>query len=272
MDTRNKSFKQKANRFLRRVVLAPLAVFMGVGMDDILSGAEPMPEPEPEPEPEPTPEPEPEPTPEPEPAPKPEPSISDEIRGLKAAEAAERRKRQEREAELAAANEELERLRQEEKPFLGEEYEARFNEVEARVEERITQNRIIMSREFAMEKYDDFAGKEAAFLEMADKDPGLIPKMRASANPAAFAYKTVTDAQRIQKLQEMGDPAELEAKIYERVKAELLAEQEKEKAAVVEAAIKSKLKGGFSEQRSVGTERTTSKKFDGPTPMKSILG
>jgi hypothetical protein len=200
------------------------------------------------------------------------PAESTEAAGLKAAMIAERKKRQELEQQLAATQEAARLAAEEEKPFLGEEYEARFNEVEARVEERITQNRVIMSREFAMEKYDDFAEKEAAFLEMADKDPGLIPKMRASANPAAFAYKTVTDAQRIQKLQEMGDPAELEAKIYERVKAELLAEQEKEKAAVVEAAIKSKLKGGFSEQRSVGTERTTSKKFDGPTPMKSILG
>jgi hypothetical protein len=200
------------------------------------------------------------------------PAESTEAAGLKAAMIAERKKRQELEQQLAAQQEAARLAAEEEKPFLGEEYEARFGETESKLREELVQTKIMMSREFAMDKYSDFAEKEAAFLEMAQTNPELVGKMRANANPAAFAYKTVTDAQRIQKLQEMGDPAELEAKIYERVKAELLAEQEKEKAAAVEAAIKSKLKGGFSEQRSVGTERTTSKKFDGPTPMKSILG
>jgi hypothetical protein len=200
------------------------------------------------------------------------PAESTEAAGLKAAMIAERKKRQELEQQLAAQQEAARLAAEEEKPFLGEEYEARFGETESKLREELVQTKIMMSREFAMDKYSDFAEKEAAFLEMAQTNPELVGKMRSSANPAAFAYKTVTDAQRIQKLQEMGDPAELEAKIYERVKAELLAEQEKEKAAAVETAIKSKLKGGFSEQRSVGTERTTSKKFDGPTPMKSILG
>jgi hypothetical protein len=200
------------------------------------------------------------------------PTENAEAAGLKAAMIAERKKRQELEQQLAAQQEAARLAAEEEKPFLGEEYEARFGETESKLREELVQTKIMMSREFAMDKYTDFAEKETAFLEMVKTQPELVGKMRASANPAVFAYKTVTDAQRIQKLQEMGDPAELEAKIYERVKAELLAEQEKEKAAAVETAIKSKLKGGFSEQRSVGTERTTSKKFDGPTPMKSILG
>jgi hypothetical protein len=200
------------------------------------------------------------------------PEETSEAAGLKAAMIAERKKRQEAEQQLVAHQEAARLAAEEEKPFLGEEYEARFNEVEAKLRNDSTNRVIMMSRELAMDKWSDFAEKETAFLEMAQTNPELVGRMRASANPAAFAYKTVTDAQRIQKLQEMGDPAELEAKIYERVKAELLAEQEKEKAAAVEAAIKTKLKGGFSEQRSVSSERTTFKKFDGPTPLSKLVG
>jgi hypothetical protein len=128
-----------------------------------------------------------------------------------------------------------------------------------------------------MDKYTDYEAKEADFIEMARANPALVDQMRASANPAAFAYKTVSDFQQVQKLREIGDPvayaATLKEQMREQVRAELLAEQESEKKAATEAAIRAKLpKSGFAEERSTGTARATTKTYDGPTPLKSILG
>jgi hypothetical protein len=45
------------------------------------------------------------------------------------------------------------------------------------------------------------------------------------------------------------------------------------KKAATEAAIRAKLpKTGFAEERSSGTTRATPDKFNGPTPMRNILG
>jgi hypothetical protein len=212
-----------------------------------------------------------------EPAPEPE-----EVKGLRAAAAAERKKRQELEQAAEAYRLELETLRrqakpEEEKPFLGEEYEQRFTETETRLKEELVQTKIMMSRDFAMDKYADYAEKEAEFIQMAKANPVLIDQMRANANPAAFAYKTVSDFQQVQKLREIGDPVayatKLEQELREKIKAELLAEQEAGKKAATEAAIRAKLpKTGFAEERSSGTARATPDKFNGPTPMGKILG
>ncbi len=114
-----------------------------------------------------------------------------------------------------------------------------------------------------------------AFKQLAAVNPSLVSQMRASANPAGFAYKAAADHQKMAELAKIGDPVAYEAKLRTDIEADIRAKVEAEYAAKekekVEAAIKAKLKGGFSEQRSVGNERTTSKTFDGPTPMGSIL-
>jgi hypothetical protein len=203
----------------------------------------------------------------------------EEVKGLRAAAAAERKKRQEIEQELAQARQMLAqqpKTPEEEKPFLGEEYEQRFKETETTLKEELVQTKIMMSREFAMDKYTDYEAKEADFIEMARANPALVDQMRASANPAAFAYKTVSDFQQVQKLREIGDPVKYEAALTERIRAqveaEYLAKQEAAKKEATEAAIRAKLKPGFAEERSSGPARLTTKTYDGPTPLKTILG
>lgn len=196
-----------------------------------------------------------------------------DAKGLKAAMIAERTKRQELEAQLAAEREAMRQASEEEKPFLGEEYEQRFAATEANLREEVIKSKIDISESFAREKYDDFDEKLAAFTDLARANPSLVQQMRASANPATFAYKAAAEHLQVQKLREIGDPVAYEAGLREKIKAELIAEQQAEKKAETEAAIRAKLgKGGFSEQRSVGNERTTTKTFNGPTPMTSILG
>ena len=108
---------------------------------------------------------------------------------------------------------------------------------------------------------------------MIQESPELHQRMLRDPNPAEFAYQTATNKQKMAKFQELGDPEEYRAKLRDELKAEILADLKKEEAEKVEAKIREKLKGGgFSEQRSVGNERTTTKTFNGPTPMGKILG
>lgn len=196
-----------------------------------------------------------------------------DAKGIAAGIVAERQKRQKAEAELARVLAEQEAAAKEEKPYLGEEYEQRLAEDKAEIQEALVQQKIAMSQDMAADKWDDYAEKEADFIEMAKGNPALVQRMRDSANPASFVYKHVTEAQKLTKLQELGDPDEWKATEREKLRAEIKAEEAAAKAAEVEAAIKAKLpRTGFSETRSVGNERTSTKKFDGPTPMKSILG
>lgn len=195
-----------------------------------------------------------------------------DVKGIKAAMMAERRKRQDTEAKLAQLEAEREAAAKEEKPYLGEEYEQRFTETEQRFNQQLLLQKLDISEDFARSKYADYEEKLELFRAQVEQNPALYQQMIQQVNPAEFAYKTANDSQKMARLKELGDPDEFAAKLRETIKAELKAEAEAEKTAAVEAAIKAKLKGGFSEQRSSGNERTTVKKFNGPTPMSDILG
>lgn len=211
-------------------------------------------------------------------------SEPDEVKGLRAAAAAERKKRQELEAEREAYRQELElarqqlaqRQHQEEEPtYIDEDVEKRLTATEAKLEAKVTDKLIMMSRELAIDRYPDYEEKEQEFVKLTRADPSLIDKMRASGNPALFAYKTANDHLQIQKLREIGDPVAYETSLRERIEAEvrakITAELEAEKKAATEAAIRSKLpKSGFAEERSTGTARAT-QTFTGPPPLKDIL-
>ena len=207
----------------------------------------------------------------------------EEVKGLKAAAAAERKKRQEIEEASQRRIAELEQqlaqraAQEEEKPYLGEEYEARFTETDARFKQALVQQKLELSEAIAREQHPDFEEKLDTFKEMLKADPNLYNRMVSQGNPAGWMYKQASEHQQMQKLREIGDPAKYEAdlaaRLREQIKAELLAEQEAEKKAVTEAAIRAKLpKSGFAEERSSGTARATTKTYTGPTPLKSILG
>ena len=131
------------------------------------------------------------------PAEKPAPDME----GIKAALLAERRKRQEIEQQLAAKMEE-------EKPFLGEEYEQRFTETERKFQQQLINQKLDISEAFARDKYADFGDKIVIFEAMVQENPALYQQMRAQATPADFAYKTATNQQKLREK----ITAEIEAK------------------------------------------------------------
>ena len=303
MDARSKNnLKAKVKRFCRRVLLSPLAVFMGngmTGMGDILNpptldresetdheeadrgeseakgegedgadqqetgeketqvAAETKEEKQEEAKPT---------------------ATAEAVRAELAALTKERERLRAKEAALDAEREKLKQpVQEEEKPDFWDNPEAQLTALEQRMEQKLLNERLNISETYARGKYTDFQEKLDVFAGMIQEAPELHQRMLRDPNPAEFAYKAAADKLKVAKLQELGDPDEYRAKVRgelrDEIKAEILAELKKEEAEKVEAAIREKLgKGGFSEQRSVGSERTTTKTFNGPTPMGKILG
>jgi hypothetical protein len=209
-----------------------------------------------------------------------------EVAGLKAAAAAERKKRQEIEAERESYRQELEQARQllaqqqaaqeEEKPFLGEEYEQRFTQTDQKTAQALFNQKWDISEAITREAHEDYDDKVEVFKEMMKGDPGLYNRMIQQPLPAKWLYKQASEYQQMQKFREIGDPAKYEAELTERIReqerAKILAELAAEKKATTEAAIRAKLpRTGFAEERSSGTARATVKTFTGPTPLKDLF-
>lgn len=100
-----------------------------------------------------------------------------------------------------------------------------FQLAQARVEDRIA-----LSREMMSMVKDDYADKEAAFMEAAEKDAALVRDMLASANPARFAYEW---AQMQAEREAIKDVDAYKAKIRAEVEADVrakLAEETKTEA------------------------------------------
>jgi len=187
------------------------------------------------------------------PAEKPAPDME----GIKAALLAERRKRQEIEQQLAAKMEE-------EKPFLGEEYEQRFTETERKFQQQLINQKLDMSEAFARDKYADFGDKIVIFEAMVQENPALYQQMLAQANPADFAYKTATNQQ---KLQEMGDPTAYEQKLREKITAEIEAKYATKGAA--EHQKRAELPGTLATVSGAGG--ATAQTWSGPTSLDDLL-
>jgi len=140
-----------------------------------------------------------------------------DVEGLKQAMLAERRKRQELEAELA-------KKAQEEKPYLGEEYEARFQETEQRFQAELVRQKLDLSESIARDRHADFDEKFNVFSDLIKQYPALYPQMVQQVNPAEFMYKTASNAMR---MKEMENPEEYERKLKEKWEAEYKAKNEK---------------------------------------------
>ena len=205
-------------------------------------------------------------------------ATAEAVRAELAALTKERERLRTKEAALDAEREKLKQpVQEEEKPDFWDNPEAQLTALEQRMEQKLLNERLNISETYARGKYTDFQEKLDVFAGMIQETPELHQRMLRDPNPAEFAYKTAADNLKVAKLQELGDPDEYRAKIAAEletsIRAKIMAEIEAEKAAEVEAKIREKLgKGGFSEQRSVGSERTTTKTFNGPTPMGKILG
>lgn len=184
------------------------------------------------------------------------PVVDDTAAKMKAFETAmihERRKRQELEMQLQAKQQEADVDR--------DEYaEGIIAKVRAEQQNNRIIDRIELSQELAREKYADYDEKEAAFIQMTEQNPLLIVEMRNSKNPAAFAYRT---AQNQQKLAEMGNPDEYEKKLREKITKEL------EAKFATETKKRTELPGTLANQR--GVSGMTAQTWAGPTELGDIL-
>jgi len=136
----------------------------------------------------------------------------DEIKGLKAALTAERRKRQELEQRASAPQFDPQRFYQDPQEI------ANF------VSQQQLVTAISMSREFAREQYADYDEMEALFEEEAQRNPALIAELRQHAAPALFAYKTAKSLKTVREAQDGSLEARLRAEIEQKVRAELAAQ------------------------------------------------
>ncbi len=177
---------------------------------------------------------------------------SPDVEGLKAAMIAERRKRQHLEAELA-------RKAEEEKPYLGEEYENRFKETEARFQQELIRQKMDLSESIARSTHADFEEKLSVFSELVAQNPALYQHMAQQVNPAEFAYKVASDQL---KLKEMANPAEYEAKLEAKIRAKLEAEY-------AEKMKKGQLPPTLADARGGAGARAA--EWSGPTPLGDLL-
>jgi hypothetical protein len=149
---------------------------------------------------------------------------------------------------------------EEEKPYLGEEYEKRFLDTETKFQRELVNQKLDLSESFARDKYADFDEKMETFKVLVNENPALYAQMVQQPNPADFAYKTALNQQ---KLQEMGNPLEYEKKLEEKIRAKLKAEIE------TEAAKREDLPGTLATTRGIaGTHAAT---WQGPPSLDDVL-
>lgn len=127
----------------------------------------------------------------------------------------EKRKRQELERQLEEVNQAKHETKD---PDMFADPEGWTKAQEQKTQAQLTATKVSLSREMYAEMKPDYEAKEAKFVEMAQADSALIAKMQAAANPAKFAYET---AAKQLALDAIGDPIAYEAKLREKILAEL---------------------------------------------------
>ena len=137
----------------------------------------------------------------------------------------ERKKRQERESELKAAQAQLQQYQQQPAPDLLDDQQGYADHIQQQVDSKIRNVTIQMSQEMMRSQHDDYDQVEDKFLEMAQNDPRLGAEMTAHPMPAKFAYETVKKAEQYAEMQDVDTyKAKVEAEIRAKLKAEIEAE------------------------------------------------
>lgn len=193
--------------------------------------AVPETEPTPEPaEPE-VPEAAPEPEPEPEATPEPEGSTAEPDKQEKPGEVPiaalldEREKRQNFEKRVRELETQLQTKQAEKLPDVLDDQEAFVNQLTSQMQSQRLMDRIEISQEFMRMQHDDYAEAELKFAEMAAGNPALVEEMKAHAFPAKFAYETAKKAEKLAQMENVDEwEAKKTAEIEARVKAQLEAE------------------------------------------------
>jgi hypothetical protein len=120
--------------------------------------------------------------------------------------------------------------------------------------------RLDTSEMLARDKFDDFDDMKAKFLELAAANPTIAEEARADPHPWRRAYMMAKNHEKMQSLAAV-DVNDLEAKLREQIKAELLRE--------AEAQLPAGLPPSISSQRSVAGRGGPA--WTGPTPIGDIL-
>lgn len=150
-------------------------------------------------------------------------------KGLEAATAAERRKRQEVEAELAAIRAELEAAKTPPPPAPDlwenpEGWQQHFGgQVVSQAVEQASRNATLnMSEMLARQKHDDFDDVKGEFLALAEANPQLVQQALSDPHPWAKAYQI---AKNHKTMSELGatDLDSVKAKLREEIMAEMAA-------------------------------------------------
>jgi hypothetical protein len=136
----------------------------------------------------------------------------------------EREKRQALEREVEALRNQMAQQPPEPTPSVWEDEDGKFAHERAQAVNQSTLHaRVMMSEMLATREYPDFAEMKAAYLDMERENPALIPQVMNSPDPWGTAYKIAKNAQTMRELGAV-DMATLEAKMREKIEAELKAQ------------------------------------------------
>lgn len=130
---------------------------------------------------------------------------------------AEREKRQRYETEL-------QQYRQQQ-PFNPEVFHQDPRAIQSYVDQRLTNERINLSRSMVASIHADYEAMEELFVQEADRNPALVSQLLQAENPALFAYQTAKSLQTLQEAKSGELEKRLRAEIEAKVRAELDSKQ-----------------------------------------------
>lgn len=182
----------------------------------------------------------------------------------------ERTKRQELEKRASELESQLKELQQpKQQPEIPDFYtdpDKRLQFERQEIDQKLQRARIDMSEMMVKQAHEDYEEVVKAFEEAATKNPYLANQMLNHANPALFAYQ---EGLKHIQLKDMQDPeaykAKLEAELREKIKAELLAENEK-----LEHERK-KLSTSITDARGIGSSRGNTEAGDDSDPFSNLF-
>ena len=142
------------------------------------------------------------------------------------------------------------------------------SELQARLKAETQAVRIEVSQDFMRTMHDDYDQMEAKFMELAKDNPELVSKMSAAATPAKFVYET---AKKAEKLAELNNVDEWEAKKTAELTAKIKAELEAEAKAKAETDAKNEdaISPSIAAQRAAGGNND--KSVDVPDPLETTF-
>lgn len=157
------------------------------------------------------------------------PASDDKSKGLEAGISAERKKRQETEAQLEQLRKELEQIRasqepQEPPPSIWEDDQAWQQHfggqvVSSAVQQATFNAKLDMSEMMARQAYDDFDDVKSEFIAMMQQNPALQQQALQDPHPWQRAYQIAKNARTMNELGAT-DIEDLKAKLLEQIKTE----------------------------------------------------